>query len=159
MSGPIPKPTAILKLAGGWRSKLRKAEPKPAVTAPKIPLWLDVSAKETWMQMMPLLQRMRVVTEADGYALSVLCETWSRYLRATEMLKQFGDVYPVKNLDGTLKLFRRSPYSSMQMELALSVRKMLGEFGLTPSARGRMIALPEDTTHGKAQYFAVKKSG
>ena len=31
---------------------------------------------------------------------------------------------------------------------------MLAEFGLTPAARGRLIALPEVKTDGKASYFA-----
>jgi phage terminase small subunit len=73
------------------------------------------------------------------------------------MLNQFGDVYPVKNPDGTLKMLRRSPYSAMQMELSLNVRRMLAEFGLTPSSRGRMIALPGEP-NVKKTFFTRQKS-
>jgi P27 family predicted phage terminase small subunit len=144
----------MLKLSGSWRAKARKDEPKPQGTRPKRPEWLDAEGKKAWDQLTPILERMRVLTEADGFALAVLCESWSRYRRATDMLIQYGDVYPVKNPDGTLKMLRRSPYSAMQMELALNVRRMLAEFGLTPAARGRLIALPEDKDHGKAAYFS-----
>ena len=154
MSGPPPKPTAMLKLSGSWRARGRKNEPQPAGSRPKKPEWLDDEGKKAWEQLVPILERMRVLTEADGFALAVLCEAWSRYRRATDMLIQYGDVYPVKNPDGTLKMLRRSPYSAMQMELALNVRRMLAEFGLTPAARGRLIALPENKDNGKAAFFS-----
>ena len=154
MSGPPPKPTAMLKLSGSWRARGRKNEPTPVSRTPPSPPWLDDEGKKAWKQIVPILERMRVITEADGFALAVLCEAWSRYRRATDMLNQYGDVYPVKNPDGSLKMLRRSPYSAMQMELALNVRRMLAEFGLTPAARGRLIALPEVKTDGKASYFA-----
>lgn len=153
MSGPPPKPTSMLKLTGSWRANKRQGEPTPELLAPAMPIWLDVEGKKAWKKLAPILTRMRVLTEADGFALAVLCEAWSRYRRATDMLAQYGDVYPVKNADGTLKMLRRSPYSSMQMELALNVRRMLAEFGLTPAARGRMIALPETKNNGKAALF------
>lgn len=154
MSGPPPKPTAMLKLSGSWRARTRKKEPTPAAIRPKRPAWLDDEGAKAWDQLVPILERMRVLTEADGFALAVLCEAWARYRRATDMLNQYGDVYPVKNPDGTLKMLRRSPYSAMQMELALNVRRMLAEFGLTPAARGRLIALPEAKDNGKASYFS-----
>lgn len=154
MSGPPPKPTSMLKLAGSWRANKRQGEPTPTHAPPAMPEWLDDEGKGAWKQLVPILTRMRVLTEADGFALAVLCEAWSRYRRATDMLAQYGDVYPVKNPDGSLKMLRRSPYSAMQMELALNVRRMLAEFGLTPAARGRLIALPEDKGHGKAALFS-----
>ena len=158
MRGPPPKPTAMLKLAGSWRAKAReKNEPKPKSVAPTQPEWLDEEGKKAWAQLEKIMVNMRVLTETDGYALAILCEAWSRYRRATDMLNQFGDVYPVKNPDGTLKMLRRSPYSAMQMELSLNVRRMLAEFGLTPSSRGRMIALPGEPNVKKA-FFTRQKS-
>lgn len=160
MRGPAPKPTAMLKLTGSWRSKARdKVEPKPTIIAPPLPIWLDDEGKKAWAQLEKILLNMRVLTEADGYALAILCEAWSRYRRATDMLAQYGDVYPVKNPDGTLKMLRRSPYSAMQMELSLNVRRMLAEFGLTPSSRGRLIALPGDSNVKKAFFTREKTAG
>lgn len=148
MPGPPPKPTAMLKLSGSWRAAARdQTEPKPLAGPPPRPDWLDEEGVAAWEHLVPILARMRVLTEADAMALSMLCEAWSRYRRATDMLAKHGDVYQ------SGQTLRRSPYSAMQMELALIVRRMLSEFGLTPAARGRIVALPEDKTIGKAGYF------
>lgn len=157
MPGPPPKPTALLKLSGSWRADAReKHEPKPADGSPKMPDWLDAEGKKAWKHLVPILERMRVLTEADGFALATLCETWSRYRRATTMLAKEGDTYDVLGRDGQLLQRNRSPYSAMQLELAIHVRRMLQEFGLTPSSRSRIVALPE-SKNGKTDLF--KKQG
>jgi P27 family predicted phage terminase small subunit len=150
MPGPPRKPTPLLKLSGSWLATDReKHEPKPAAKAPKMPPWLDAEGKKAWKELVPILERMRVLTEADGYALAMLCHAWSRYRISCDRLERFGDVYPVKGPNGELKMLRRSPYSSLQLEHALVVRRMLAEFGLTPAARGRLVSLPEENNAKK----------
>lgn len=157
MPGPPRKPTPLLKLSGSWLADAReKHEPKPASTAPTMPAWLDAEGKKAWKHLVPILERMRVLTEADGYALTMLCVAWSRYRIACDKLEQFGDVYPVKGPDGQVKALKRSPYAVLQIEHAMNVRRMLQEFGLTPAARGRIVALPE-SKNGKTDLF--KKQG
>jgi P27 family predicted phage terminase small subunit len=159
MPGPPRKPTALLKLSGSWLADAReKHEPKPSITAPPMPAWLDKEGKAAWKHLEPILSRMRVLTEADGLALAMLCETWSRYRRATEMLAKDGDTYEVFGKDGQVVQINRSPYSSMQLELAMHVRRMLQEFGLTPAARSRIVSLPE-TKNGKTDLFKKRQDG
>lgn len=147
------KPTALLKLSGSWRAEARdRTEPKPDHVLPELPEWLDDEGKRAWMHLVPILSRMRVLTEADGYALAVLCNAWSRYRVASDQLARFGDVYSIKDAGGRLKSIRRSPYAALQMEHALVVRRLLAEFGLTPASRGRLIALPE-SKNGKTDFF------
>ena len=76
--GPPPTPTPILKLRGSWRGNLNRDEPQPEAVAPEKPSWLDRYAAEAWDQLVPILERMRVLTEADGKALTLLSITWSR---------------------------------------------------------------------------------
>jgi len=159
MPGPPRKPTPMLKLSGSWLANARdKHEPKPTAKSPKRPDWLDEEGKKAWRHLVPILERMRVLTEADGFALAMLCNAWSRYRIACERLERFGDVYPVKGPDGELKMLRRSPYSSLQLEHALVVRRMLAEFGLTPAARGRLVSLPE-STNAKKDFFTKANVG
>jgi P27 family predicted phage terminase small subunit len=159
MPGPPRKPTPLLKLAGSTLAGNRDAtEPKPSATAPPMPQWLDAEARAAWKQLVPILERMRVLTEADGLALAMLCNAWSRYRTASDRLDRYGDVYPVKGPDGELKMLRRSPYAALQMEHANTVRRLLAEFGLTPAARGRVVALPE-STNGKTSLFTKAQAG
>lgn len=82
--------------------------------------------------------RMDCLSEADGHALAILCEQWSRYVEATKKLRESGAVYAVRDEKGKLRMLKRNPYSSIQLELAQVVRRALGEFGLTPAARSRV---------------------
>ncbi len=154
MPGPSPKPTTLLKLTGSWRAAAReKTEPKPAAIAPQCPDWLDAEGVRAWRQLTPILARMRVLTEADQFALAILCEAWSRYLKVTEHLRAHGDAYRSGLPQDDSRLWKRSPYSRLQTELAMTIRGMLQEFGLTPSSRGRIVTLPDQSSIGKKALF------
>ena len=154
MPGPPRKPTPTLRLAGSWRGEARaKTEPTPPAGEPERPDWLDADGREAWDRLLPILMDMRILTAADGAALALLCDTWARYRKASRMLADFGDVYTVKNPDGSPRMIRRSPYSAIQAELARILRGQLAEFGLTPASRSKTVALPGASDHGKASLF------
>lgn len=158
MPGPPRTPTAKLKLSGSWRADARdKVEPKPERGPPPRPDWLDDEGIAAWDQLVPVLDRMRVLTVADGNALALLCDTWSRYRRATREIKEKGEVYEAVTEHGFM--LRRSPWSALRSELARMLRGQLAEFGVTPAGRGKVVALPKiEDKDGKGSIFSRRNS-
>ena len=138
--GPIPKPTVIEIMEGrpghrpvNWR------EPQPRAVAPRCPDYLDARAKKEWRRLVPILQRMRVLTEADGIALGNLCQTYSTMLKAQEKLNELGILY--KSPSGYVM---QSPLLNIVSACVDTLNKLSREFGLTPASRSRLTAKPDD---------------
>lgn len=148
MPGPPPKPTAALRLAGSWRAATRKREPAIPLAEPTQPEWLTEQAREAWQEAIDLIRPMRVLTASDSLALAQLAEYLARWKAATAALARIGDVVPVRSDAGTVVGLRRSPYVTMQIEYGLMVRRYLQEFGLSPSARGRLASSNEQAEVG-----------
>lgn len=140
MSGPPPKPSAALRLAGSWRASARKREPAVALQRPTKPEWLSEEAGLAWEEVVALVEPLRVLTAGDALALAQLAEYLARWKKATDSLARLGDVVPVRDSAGTVIGIRRSPYVAMQIEYGLMIRRYLQEFGLSPSARSRLTA-------------------
>jgi P27 family predicted phage terminase small subunit len=92
--GPIPKPSWIERAEGNpGHRPLNPKEPQPRVTLPRCPEHLDERAKKEWKRLVPVLRRMRVLTEADWMTLANLCQTWSTLVNAQEKLTEMGILY------------------------------------------------------------------
>src|SRR5712691_9457498 len=86
--GPIPKPSAIARAEGNpGKRRLNDCEPQPRATTPRCPDHLDAEAKKEWKRLVPVLRRMRVLTEADWMTLANLCQIWSTMVQAQKKLK------------------------------------------------------------------------
>jgi P27 family predicted phage terminase small subunit len=93
---------------------------------------------DTWNELIAAVGPMRVLTDADAIALGQLASYLTRWKHATAQLDRLGDVLPIKDAAGAVIGFKRSPYVAMQLEYGLMIRRMMQEFGLTPSARSRL---------------------
>lgn len=144
--GTKPTPTAMLKLRGSWRGNINRNEPEPESGAPPMPEELEGVSKECWEQLIPILENMKVLTVADGIALRLLCETFSHWKRAEALLKKHGDVYPIRDNNGQVKYLQQSPYVSIARTSARALKDLLVEFGLTPSARSRVVTTGDNRT-------------
>lgn len=113
-----------------------------------MPEWLSEQARASWDEALALIEPMRVLTAADALALAQLSEYLARWKSATAALNRMGDVVPIRSDAGTVVGFRRSPYVTMQIEYGLMLRRYLQEFGLSPSARGRLVAANEQAQVG-----------
>src|SRR4029077_7203535 len=81
--GPIPKPSAIARAEGNpGKRRLNDSEPRPRATTPRCPDHLDAEAKKEWKRLIPVLRRMKVLTEADGMTLANLCQACSTLVKA-----------------------------------------------------------------------------
>ena len=143
--GPSPQPTAVRTLNGNpSRRPINRAEPKPRVTAPACPAHVrqDSVAHKEWKRLLPILLRMKVLTEADGLVLANLCIVHSHLLLQLTKMREFntqsksglaGMVIQTKSGYLALNQLYANVQGCMEQEL-----KLCRELGLTPSARSRM---------------------
>lgn len=136
MAGRNPRPINLSKLNGDRRALARNNVELP-LSIPVAPMWLTAEAKDEWDQIVPVLVRMRVLTEADQIALGLLADYMARWKDMSNKIKQHGYLMPVKNRHGGT-VWKRSPFVSMHLEFGIIVQRLLSQFGLTPSARARL---------------------
>lgn len=155
MPGPPPKPTQALRLSGSWRAKQRSKEPELAIALPQKPDWLSEDAANRWQDLIACIAPMRVLTEADALTLAHFAEYLARWHKATAALAKYGDVLPVKDGNGTVIGFKRSPWVGLQLDYGLMIRRYAQEFGMTPSARSRLTG---DNGEAQATTFSRSKA-
>lgn len=126
--GPKAKPTALKILEGCKPYRINFDEPKYAPSSDVAPDWLEGLALEHWNELAPILSDSRILTVGDRAALAVLCDDYGR-LRADPCDSKARDRY----------------------------RRMLVEFGLTPSSRSR-IKVPPKTPGDDLDNFLERKA-
>lgn len=140
MDGPAPEPAATPQKQARKRRKPKSPTAPPTSVPSSIPCpdWLDADAKKVWAQVSSILEESGVMTSADGNALARYCQLFARWKRAEQFIQQYGETYPVKSGNGTVKCFFQWPQVTIAQKLAITLTKLEHEFGLTPAARARI---------------------
>ena len=139
--GRKPKPTAIKVLEGNpGKRALNTAEPKPKSKAPKCPGWLDTEAKKEWRRMAKQLEQLGLLTEVDMAAFAGYCQAYARWKEAEEFISQHGTI--VKTPSG---YWQQVPQVSIGQTYLKIMNKFCEQFGLSPSARSRIVTGQGDT--------------
>lgn len=138
--GKPPKPSHLKIVQGNpGRRPVGDGEPQPEVRAPDCPPHLSPAAKEEWDRIMPILLRLRLVTEIDTAALALYCQAYGRWQEAeakiTAMKAAGGDGLMVKAPSGYPI---QNPYLAIANRAMEDCYKYLQQFGLSPSARTRV---------------------
>lgn len=140
LRGPAPKPT-VLEIAEGRPGKraINRREPQPAKRVPKMPIEVraDKAAKREWRRLVPMLDRLGVLTEVDGTALGMVCLDTSLLERSQADLREKGTT--VKGPKGGLLV---NPLLKIIESTSHRIWIGLREFGLTPASRSRIVADP-----------------
>jgi P27 family predicted phage terminase small subunit len=161
-------PTAIQQIRGNpGKRPLGHREPQPRVVAPRCPphVLADPNAATEWRRMVPLLKRMRVLTEADGNLLATYCLTHSNLLRnleavntlnaaGSEKSKSTGKSDAITKFSGVVIATKTGYLAPNQFYINVNncieqLLKLGRELGLTPAARtriqvGKERAAPDD---------------
>lgn len=133
--GRKPKPTALKMLEGNPGGRpLNEAEPKPMKKAPRCPTWLEDEAKREWKRMAKVLEQLGLLTEMDMAAFAGYCQAYARWKEAEEFLTQHGSM--VRTPNGYLQQVPQVSIAQTNMKIML---KFCEQFGLTPSARSRIV--------------------
>ena len=156
-SGPPPKPTVIRKAEGNpGKRPYNDREPQPDVVRPPMPRRLDKVARKEWKRLCPLLERMRVLTEADGIALANLCFDVSVLQQAQESLAKTG----LLSKTARTGMIHQSPLLNIIAVTTDRVTRGLREFGLTPASRSRITVSPHSSMDSlEAKLCTMKRRG
>ena len=134
--GRKPKSTALKELEGnpGHRA-LNANEPTPDRRAPRCPSWLEDEAKKEWKRMGVVLEQYGLLTDMDMAAFSGYCQAYARWKEAEEFITQHGTM--VRTPNGYLQQVPQVSIAQTNLKILL---RFCEQFGLTPSARSRIVA-------------------
>lgn len=142
LRGPKKTPTAILKLNGSWRGKVRPDANEQA-EMPEPPSWLVGRVRDVWMELAPLLLDKGVLTLRDRNALARYCQIWHRWRQAEEFIDAYGSTYTITKADkqGREKVVNTKAHPQARLALALSslLEKLEADFGMNPAARADIL--------------------
>jgi len=136
MRGRKPKPTKLKELAGNpGKRPLNSREPEPPVPdrAPYSPRFLSEEAKKEWRRIVGMLMELGLYTELDYAALAMYCQVFGRWVQAERALA-FQELV----LTGSEGGMYQNPMLHVANKSWEQMRKILAEFGLTPSSRSRL---------------------
>lgn len=139
MAGRPRKPTHLKLVTGTAQpSRMNPAEPKPRKARPTPPEHLSDRAKTAWGYVSALLERMGVLTEADGLALEGLCECYADRQECRKALRERGSrAYETESVSGSV-MHRAYPEVAMIADADRRFRMWLAAFGLSPADRSRV---------------------
>lgn len=142
-AGRPRKPTSlhIVEGSASKRKHIRArldTEPKFDTSILEPPEMLSERALERWEQIAPMLYRMGVLTVADEMSLVQLCEIWAEWKDTLDLVSEHGHVLVNQTRDG--ESMRVSPHSKVHADADRRLKAMLGEFGLTPASRSKIVA-------------------
>ncbi len=134
--GRKPNPTALKRLEGNPGNRpLNENEPKPRIVVLTCPDWLEEAAKAEWARMGEILEDMGILTEVDTTAFAGYCQAYARWREAEEFLTQHGSI--IRTPNGYLQQVPQVSIAQTNLKIML---KFCEQFGLTPSARSRIVA-------------------
>ena len=141
MRGRKPKPLQLRVLDGTKGVATRRNTPKPTTGRLRRPSWLDPIAAREFARLSPALARLGLLTEIDVVAFSCYCTAVSDLETArTEIAAAGGDLTYLAT-PGDERTRRTRPQVLLARQASELIRLFAVEFGLTPTARGR-IQLP-----------------
>lgn len=133
--GRKPKPTAIKELEGNpGKRKLNEYEPKPEKKVPRCPSWLEDEAKKEWRRTAKRLENLGILTQIDMAAFAGYCQAYARWREAEEFISKHGTI--VKTPSG---YWQQVPQVSIAQSYLKIMNRFCEQFGLTPSARSRIV--------------------
>ena len=128
--------------------KKRTAKPEPApeqqpAAAPPLepnmlpdcPEYLDATARAERGNQCDSLASVGLLHEADRSLMEIYCQTFSAWRTACEMVARYGAVMQVKI--GSATVPKRNPFDVIRESSATICARLLRDFGLTPTSKGR----------------------
>jgi P27 family predicted phage terminase small subunit len=125
-------------------------EPAPPAGAPRCPASLKGEARTEWKRITRELATLGVLATTDRAAITLWCQAWATNSDAAAKVNELGAV--IRSVTGTPQI---NPYVSIARRSAELLVRLAAEFGLTPSARARVRALPTtpEEPRGPARFF------
>lgn len=118
--------------------------------APEMPeiVRMDDEAAAAWNRLVPELERLDLLKPIDGDVLAGYCLCVSRLYAASKDIKDRGLI-----VLGRLDVEVKNPSVGIAAECTRELRMYAQEFGLTPSAEGRLHTAPSNDEAEDAEAF------
>ena len=144
-AAPTPRPAALKLLTGispGRDSggRLVPTPPNFERSAPEAPDWLSPEALAEWRRIVPALDALGILKEADRAMVSAHCETWSTYVTAIRQVRAEG----VTVVNPETHCPRKNPPLAAAEAAANQLRLLGNELGLSPAAERFLNIAPRD---------------
>ncbi|MFV2061703.1 MAG: phage terminase small subunit P27 family [Gammaproteobacteria bacterium] len=134
-----PLPTALKLFKGTAQNcRLNPNEPQPDSDQIKKPDHLSKKASKQWDLIYKHLESAGILTNVDVDGMELYCEAYARWTEANEKIRKHGMV--IKSAQGYPI---RSPFLVISNDCFDQMRKMMVEFGMTPSSRTKISATPK----------------
>ena len=148
------KPTGLKVIQGTLRPcRANPNEPALPREIPAPPAHLGDRAKVAWGAVSVILDRMGLLTGADGLALEGLCATYAELVEARLALQDRGATSYVSETEGGSVMHRPYPEVAMVADLDRRFRGWLMSFGLTPADRSKVSATSEEKPENPFAQF------
>ncbi|MFZ2738447.1 MAG: phage terminase small subunit P27 family, partial [Burkholderiaceae bacterium] len=139
LSGPPPQPTALRVLRGNpGKRAINTDEPKAApLDGPlRPPTWLPAGARRHWRRVVPYLQSLKVLTEADMDAAAAMAQELATYAEMQRVLAKEGRVYQAVTKTGVIRM----PHPAVHIANAAFANfvKLTDRFGMNPAYRSKL---------------------
>ena len=136
MKGRKPVPTQLKVLRGTNRlDRQNKGEMQPPIpeSVPYAPRFMNARAKTEWRRLIGVLLDLGLYTDCDRSAFAMYCQACGRWVIAEEHCAKEGEILTSEG--GGLY---QNPWRYEANKAQEQIRRMLPEFGLTPSSRARL---------------------
>lgn len=105
----------------------------------KPPKWLGKVAKKEFKRIVKNLDELDILANVDLYLLAIYCDSYEKYVDATEELKEQGSLTIWHTNKAGERNLVESPYVKIQSKYATTITKIASQFGFSVSARLKMI--------------------
>ncbi|HEY3972334.1 MAG TPA: phage terminase small subunit P27 family [Candidatus Sulfotelmatobacter sp.] len=139
--GHNKKPSKLKAIQGNaGKRKINHREPKPTPGIPLMPAHLakDPVAKAKWKELVPILNRMGVLTTADGDGLAAYCALFSQWVKCEAAIRKLGMFTADVDETSGLAKIKQNPAVRVKADTLRLMRQFENEFGLTPAARSNL---------------------
>jgi len=145
LRGPKPKPTNLQLFEGNpGHRKINYNEPKPKqIEDVEPPKELSEAGKAVWKTLSKELCRLGLLTEIDVWPFYRYVTYLMEFVEAEKFLQPGMLVKPHKDAKGGVSYYTYNPFLPIRNEASRQMARLEQMFGITPSARARMISMAE----------------
>lgn len=151
---PARSPNVVKFRKGTLRkSRLNPRSPRLQPGAPPTPKGLSRLARRAWRELVPLLERMEVLTPVDGPAVRLLAEAFAEFEEADAVVRGGGLTYETTTESGSV-MYRARPEVAIRADAHRRIVALLRAYGLTATDRDKVSRATAGEEDPGAEYFA-----
>lgn len=137
MRGRKPVPASIKIHEGNPGKRPIQREPQPVSGLPQPPDYIDDIGRQAWHDVLKQIGHTGCITMAEGPILEMYADSYSKFLKAREMVDKLGIALVEKDKNGQPRA-RSNPFANQLHKYRDACTKLLIELGMTPVSRARI---------------------